>query len=1506
MPDSPSSAPRGGGRGVFPRLPWNTWLFGSLAVLVGGWSTWTAATQQPRPDPFRPPSVAEALRYPLQRNGFARNPIIRGHLGAVFAVPGTRTVWAGGADGLLLRSDDSGVGWTRVSLPSALTARNGATPASAPVPMPTVDSAASPTTALRPGDRPRFVGASILPTSLLFRAGAPRQQDPESVPAPRQERLGKWLTPTGGVVCHGPVIAGQAACEEEDIVSQPQSTQGATQRPPPPGYTPVPANAQAVPPASAQGPAPDSSGGGGGVSIGSFDAQEAVPVDTLDDVSSIFFLDAERGWVTLYSGVVLETRNGGQRWERSPAPKASALGTPYGLFGVRFIHRDTGWVAGGSAVLRYTRQSGWWMAAFPTNTTSGEGSADLVQMEPVDAVTAYAISDAMDGPELWVTRDGGASWDTLAGPPPSTATRYWYPRSIHFTAPDRGWLLMDREDGTEIFLVPSAGARWGRPIARIPTPEVIRFAGRLRGVMVESGGRILYTADGGASWRPAEGGAFQGIRELALDPDGQGWAVGDYGLVLTTADGGRRWSVRAGGGDQLRAGAFAGAAGWVVGSRGTLLATRDSGRTWKPRRSGTDATLSSIHLSPDGRVGWAVGAAGTAVHMRDGQTWASAELAPGYQQRLGERHAVDLTAVHFTDPEHGWIVGLDGLLLATANGGRTWDTLPEHPLFSAHAIYFRSPRQGWLAGERGVHRTENGGRTWIAPDSAPEAWALSLYFLNDSVGWASGVNGAILSTRNGGRTWTAQRTPTRAVLTSVRFADPRNGWAAGWNGTLLATRDGGATWQAETSGVGTDLSGLAQTPAGEPWAFGQGGLLMRRTGEGEWLRVAPLGRRWPGAWYLAALSLTALFGLMAVPARRPPVEPDPVDGILLSDRPLQPGDPDPLDLNRLARGISRFLRNEGTEPPLTIAITGGWGSGKSSLMNLVRSDLARRGWRPVWFNAWHHQTEAHLLASLLENVRAQAVPPWLSLRGIVFRARLVLVRIRRNKAGVGAAAAAAVLYAGYLTADPSRVARVREAITAAPEAPSGGLALLERVGALLFPGDPSVAVLVYGALGAVVVMGRALRAFGVNPVKLLATASQAVRLRELEEKPGFRHRFAVNFQEVTRALRPLDLVIFIDDLDRCRPGNVMTILESVNFLVSSGECVVIMGMDAPRVIHSVAMELKGEAGGEDPHAFARRYLEKLINIDVHVPTPEEGKLGLLLFPAPPVPEPSRRAAVAREAVRGARVMAPVLATAAVLATVFLLGRWMSPPLPQASTGPAAATEAAAPASGPSTLPPAPAPHARPVADAPDEAVFSLPARGGEVFTLPEAADNDWLLGLGLALTIAVVAWRTANRPEATTRDSDAFSRARAAWMRYVASMRPTPRGSKKFMNRLRFYIMRQGAAAAPDTLRERLVEWMLHRPRLGAVLRAHGVKRPEYGSAPEHALPEGVLVGLVSVQEFQPDVLGNTQFYRQFRARMSILSGVPEETLEGMGYPASLSEADRALFSALVEGVRIS
>lgn len=59
----------------------------------------------------------------------------------------------------------------------------------------------------------------------------------------------------------------------------------------------------------------------------------------------------------------------------------------------------------------------------------------------------------------------------------------------------------------------------------------------------------------------------------------------------------------------------------------------------------------------------------------------------------------------------------------------------------------------------------------------------------------------------------------------------------------------------------------------------------------------------------------------------------------------------------------------GTEGPLTIGIFGEWGTGKTSLMRLVRKQVDKRGEAlTVWFNPWQFEREDHLIIPLIATI----------------------------------------------------------------------------------------------------------------------------------------------------------------------------------------------------------------------------------------------------------------------------------------------------------------------------------------------------------------------------------------------------------------------------------------------------------------------------------------------------------------------------------------------------------
>ena len=119
---------------------------------------------------------------------------------------------------------------------------------------------------------------------------------------------------------------------------------------------------------------------------------------------------------------------------------------------------------------------------------------------------------------------------------------------------------------------------------------------------------------------------------------------------------------------------------------------------------------------------------------------------------------------------------------------------------------------------------------------------------------------------------------------------------------------------------------------------------------------------------------------------------------LVSDRPIADLEQATAEMRKVVTRISRFVHNSNASAPLTFALTGKWGSGKSSLMQLIWKDLRKDHCPCVWFNAWHHQNETHLFAALMESIRLNAVPRSLLEigRSIEFRINLIWQRSQKT------------------------------------------------------------------------------------------------------------------------------------------------------------------------------------------------------------------------------------------------------------------------------------------------------------------------------------------------------------------------------------------------------------------------------------------------------------------------------------------------------------------------------
>jgi len=117
----------------------------------------------------------------------------------------------------------------------------------------------------------------------------------------------------------------------------------------------------------------------------------------------------------------------------------------------------------------------------------------------------------------------------------------------------------------------------------------------------------------------------------------------------------------------------------------------------------------------------------------------------------------DLSEVFFTDNNTGTLIGLDGTILRTTNGGTTW-------VIQSTGT---SGRQGYL----------------------------NHVFLTDAnTGTVVGLDGSILHTTNGGATWTSQSCGTSTDFIGVYFADENTGLilgtAAPYSGRIMEGQRG--------------------------------------------------------------------------------------------------------------------------------------------------------------------------------------------------------------------------------------------------------------------------------------------------------------------------------------------------------------------------------------------------------------------------------------------------------------------------------------------------------------------------------------------------------------------------------------------------------------------------------------------------------------------------------------------------------------------------------------------
>ena len=297
------------------------------------------------------------------------------------------------------------------------------------------------------------------------------------------------------------------------------------------------------------------------------------------------------------------------------------------------------------------------------------------------------------------------------------------------------------------------------------TLRAVYFVDPQTGWVAGNGGTILHTPDGGLSWEHQNSSTTSTLFDMFFLDRSRGWTIVEQSLVA---------------------------------GKGLILRTTDGGNTWETQANPADTFLEAIYFA-DENHGWIAGCHYTV------SGWPPTFRAYGYVLRstnggdswslasyISRRCAVDL---HFVDAMHGWLATsyIDNStyntipkVYVTLNGGSDWTNQPiPVSIGGLNAVTFVDANTGWIVGDDGlILHTSDGGGSWIPQESEVTADLESVQFVGPTVGWITS-RGPILHTTDGGQAWTPQTAePGCTGFRDLHFVDVDHGWAVGDNGVV--------------------------------------------------------------------------------------------------------------------------------------------------------------------------------------------------------------------------------------------------------------------------------------------------------------------------------------------------------------------------------------------------------------------------------------------------------------------------------------------------------------------------------------------------------------------------------------------------------------------------------------------------------------------------------------------------------------------------------------------------
>jgi formylglycine-generating enzyme required for sulfatase activity len=310
---------------------------------------------------------------------------------------------------------------------------------------------------------------------------------------------------------------------------------------------------------------------------------------------------------------------------------------------------------------------------------------------------------------------------------------------------------------------------------------------------------------------------------------------------------------------------------------------------------------------------------------------------------------------------------------------------------------------------------------------------------------------------------------------------------------------------------------------------------------------------------------------------------------ILDDLPAQQ---DALDFSTYVATLAEIISAPQTNTPLTVGIFGTWGTGKTSLMQMLKGALPE-SCTCAWFDAWKYDRQETLWRALLLRVLEE-------------------VRVVVDQAGTAnrkddLASLDDLETSLYQNVDREETGHLQIKWGELGSAAAKGAV---QVGLSFLSGAPLVDFL------------KTIHGKEEDAVEALVNSIQREKIQIRRRQVKFLEEFQEQFQGLMSRYilakeKPGRLVVFVDDLDRCLPEKAVDVLEAIKLFLDVPGCVFILALDREVIARGIetkyrSLGLPATGDKDEPRRLSvldgSRYLEKIIHLPFQIPVIDGGDM----------------------------------------------------------------------------------------------------------------------------------------------------------------------------------------------------------------------------------------------------------------------------------------------------------